>query len=198
MLACLHAHSCLAQKLIPSCSLDDGTQTSAPLPARCRPQDFAKANTQSARARMGNRGRLHVRRDLQARMDYCACCVADSSGQALLFFSRGMRIVGAPATCLLLYIYAGMDVRLRPALGSGTTLVDQMRPALRWRYRCLKFPSRQANEGNEFRDRADEKLSVVETSAGAVRTSSPQEPRSEAGGSTIRIDPFGRDWAVRY
>ena len=71
----------------------------------------------------------------------------------------------------------GMDVRLRPALGSGTTLVDQMRPALRWRYRCLNFPSRQANEGNEFRDRADEKLSVVETSAGAVRTSSPQEPR---------------------
>ena len=110
----------------------------------------------------------------------CGCCVPIHpviDGRLFVSLLAHVRIVGAPATCLLLYIYAGMDVRLRPALGSDTTLVDQMRPALRWRYRCLKFPSCEANEGNEFRDRADEKLSVVETSAGAVRTSSPQEPR---------------------
>ena len=117
-------------------------------------------------------------------MIICGCSVPIHpviDGRLFVFLLAHVRIVGAPATCLLLYIYAGMDVRLRPALGWGTTLVDQMRPALRWRYRWLKFPSRQANEGNEFRDRADEKLSVVETSAGAVRTSSPQEPRSKPG-----------------
>ena len=39
---------------------------------------------------------------------------------------------------------------LRLAAGSGTTLVDQMRPALGWRCRCSLFHSRAARNGTSF------------------------------------------------
>lgn len=45
--------------------------------------------------------------------------------------------------------------------GAGTTHVDQMRPAFGWRCRCLKFRSGESEERNEFRRRADERLSVI-------------------------------------
>src|SRR6476659_8953518 len=39
---------------------------------------------------------------------------------------------------------------LRLAAGSGTTLVDQMRPALGWRCRCSLFSAREARNGTSF------------------------------------------------
>src|SRR5262245_32369633 len=39
---------------------------------------------------------------------------------------------------------------MRLAEGSGTTLVDQMRPALGWRCRCSLFRSREAMNGTSF------------------------------------------------
>jgi len=35
-------------------------------------------------------------------------------------------------------------------LGAGTTLVDQMRPAIGWRCRCLMFRSGEAGNGTSF------------------------------------------------
>ena len=39
---------------------------------------------------------------------------------------------------------------LRLADGSGTTLVEQVRPALGWRCRCSLFRSREARKGTSF------------------------------------------------
>jgi hypothetical protein len=55
---------------------------------------------------------------------------------------------------------------LRLAAGSGTTLVDQMRPAHGWRCRCPLFHLREARNGTSF-GVADERRSVVEPKLGA-------------------------------
>jgi hypothetical protein len=39
---------------------------------------------------------------------------------------------------------------LRLAAGAGTTLVEQVRPALGWRCRCSLFRSRKARDGTSF------------------------------------------------
>jgi hypothetical protein len=60
---------------------------------------------------------------------------------------------------------------LRLADGSGTTLVEQMRPAPGLAMPMFAVPFARSEEWNEFRRRADERHSVVEPKLGAVRHS---------------------------
>ena len=60
---------------------------------------------------------------------------------------RGSHLRLASAFLLFCLTIAEMVSCLRLAAGSGTTLVDQMRPALGWRCRCSLFRSREAKEG---------------------------------------------------
>ena len=73
--------------------------------------------------------------------------VAEGDGEHCLFF-RPLLKVETVSSC---------DLRE----GAGTALVDQMRPAGGWRCRCWKCRSSEAKERNEFRHRADGKLSAV-------------------------------------